>query len=118
MLYEELAADQIMAGALVGKASTLIDSAQSGNDNCSQSLPDCYSKSRKAITDTLVRYPPLVRDSDYGTDFHDHTLNAIAGLILMALLVSLGAPFWNDILKTMMGVNNALSTGGKQASTG
>jgi hypothetical protein len=28
----------------------------------------------------------------------------------MGILVSLGAPFWNDILKGMMGVNNALNS--------
>src|SRR5580704_5202720 len=115
MLYEELATDQVMAEALVGKASASINSAQSGTDSC-QSLPDCYSSSRKSITNTLVNYPPLVRDSSYGSDFRDHTLTAIAGLLLMALLVSLGAPFWNDVLKGMMGVNNALNAGGKQTS--
>jgi hypothetical protein len=36
-------------------------------------------------------------------------------LFLMGLLVSLGAPFWNDVLKGMMGVNNALNTNGKKA---
>ena len=32
----------------------------------------------------------------------------------MGTLVSLGAPFWNDVLKGMMGVNNALNAGGKK----
>jgi|SRR5580658_329533 hypothetical protein len=116
MLYEELATDQVMAQALVTKATVQVNSGQSGNGICTKSLTDCYADSRKTITDTLVQYPPLVRDAAYRTDFHDHPVSAPVGLILMALLVSLGAPFWNDILKGLTGVNNALNSGGKQSS--
>jgi hypothetical protein len=34
----------------------------------------------------------------------------------MGVLVSLGAPFWNDVLKGATGVNNALNSGGKKTS--
>jgi hypothetical protein len=37
-------------------------------------------------------------------------------LLVMGLLVSLGAPFWNDVLKGVMGVNHALNTGRKKTS--
>ena len=38
------------------------------------------------------------------------------GLVFMITLVSLGAPFWNDVLKGLTGINNKLNTGaGKNA---
>jgi hypothetical protein len=112
MLYQELAADQVMAQAIVGKASTLVSSSPSGGDSNS-SLEESYQKSRKTIGDAVAKFPPIVRDSDYPSDFHDRPGSAIIGLVLMGILVSLGAPFWNDVLKGMTGVNNALNSGKK-----
>jgi len=34
----------------------------------------------------------------------------IIGLLLMIGLVSLGAPFWNDVLKSASGANNELNS--------
>jgi hypothetical protein len=34
----------------------------------------------------------------------------------MGVLVSLGAPSWNDILKGMMGINNTLNANTKKIS--
>ncbi len=55
-----------------------------------------------------------MRTSEYPKDWDQGWFEEIAGLIVMGLLVSLGAPFWNDVLKGMMGVNNVLNSGGKQ----
>jgi hypothetical protein len=115
MLYQKLAQDQVLAQAMVGKVSTTLPSSSAGGGGTTS--PDvAYDQSRKTISDALGKYPPLVRDSDYPSDFRDHTFSAIVGLLLMGLLVSLGAPFWNDVLKGMTGVNNALNTGGKKTS--
>jgi hypothetical protein len=111
MLYQEVAADQVMSQAIVGKASTLINSSPSST---SAFLEDSYQNSRKTIGDATAKFPPLVRDSSYGRDFTDRPATAIIGLLLMGILVSLGAPFWNDVLKGMTGINNALNTGSKR----
>lgn len=115
LLYEELAADQGMAQAVVSKAATLVDSSKSA-DSSGNDFGVAYQQSRTTIGNAIAKFPPIVRDSAYRNDFSDRPVSAAIGLILMALLVSLGAPFWNDILKSMMGINNALTTGGKQTS--
>jgi|HubBroStandDraft_1064217.scaffolds.fasta_scaffold51449_3 hypothetical protein len=37
------------------------------------------------------------------------------GLFIMGALVSLGAPFWSEVLKGATGVNNALNGNAKQS---
>lgn len=111
MLYEEVASDQVMGQAIVGKASTLVSPNPPPANTVS--LEDSYQSSRKTIGDAMAKFPPLMRDSSYGKDFSDRPAAAIIGLLLMGILVSLGAPFWNDVLKGMTGINNSLNTGSK-----
>jgi hypothetical protein len=113
MLYQELAADQVLTQAIAGKASTLVNSNQAGAPDAG-SFQSTYRTSRKTIGDVVAKYPPIVRDAAYKTDFSERLPSAIIGLLLMGLLVSLGAPFWNDVLKGMTGVNNALNTNTRQ----
>jgi hypothetical protein len=108
-MYEILAIDPAMEQAIAATASSVGQSSQGGG---SQALDP--EKTRQAITRELHAYPILLRTMEYPTDVK-HPANDF-GLILMGLLVSLGAPFWNDILKGMTGVNNALNTGGPKTS--
>jgi hypothetical protein len=41
-----------------------------------------------------------------GSDWSDSPFWTLFGLVVMGEFVSLGAPFWNDVLKGMMGVLN------------
>jgi hypothetical protein len=113
MLYEELSAGQIIAPAIINHASSLMAMSPSGNPP-SGSLAESYQKTQQTIGDAVAKFPPLVRFSVYPEDLRERPIRAILGLILMALLVSLGAPFWNDVLKGMMGVNNVLNSGARQ----
>lgn len=119
-IYEILAADQNLSQAISGTASTLTKSSPSGQNSgasASQTLDQVYQANRDAITKDLNAYPILLRTSKYPGDFSGGQWpNEIAGLLLMSLLVSLGAPFWNDVLKSITGVNNVLNTGGKKAA--
>jgi hypothetical protein len=92
-----------------------------------EDLAAVYSRNRKTISKDLENYPILVRwhkleNSNcwvplwWGKNGDTGWFRIIFGLLLMGILVSLGAPFWNDVLKGMMGVNNALNTGGKKTS--
>jgi hypothetical protein len=116
MMYEELATDQAMTQAIAGQATTIITSQQTASAG-GGSLESSYQSTRKTISDIVAKYPPIVRDSAYKTDFSERLPTAIAGLLLMAFLVSLGAPFWNDVLKGMTGVNDVLNTNMKRSST-
>jgi hypothetical protein len=120
MLYEELAVDQVMAQAIVGKATPNQCSPESKDKAPSQQsdLATTYSEARDCIKTKLKDYPVLLRSSkrQYLADWTESNFHTILGLFMMGLLVSLGAPFWNDILKGMTGVNNALNTNTSKTS--
>jgi hypothetical protein len=117
-IYEILTANQNLTQAISGTASTIVNAEKSAQSNASASqalnAADIYDKNRKTITEDLQKYPILFRTLCYPADLRQEPFNEIVGLLLMGLLVSLGAPFWNDVLKGMMGVNNALNTNGKK----
>jgi len=86
-----------------------------------QTVVDIYNKNRTEIQDKLKDYPILVRWSVWKGDYPDGITSrkgvyTALGLVFMITLVSLGAPFWNDVLKGLTGINNKLNTGaGKNA---
>lgn len=106
VLYQRIAADQAAQQAIVGQASSL--SAQM-NKGVAPDVGTAYSDSRNEIYKSLQNNPILLRTLDYPQDFSNHPFAEILGLLFMGILVSLGAPFWNDILKGLMGANNALN---------
>jgi len=77
------------------------------------------SKNQGSIQTSLKAYPILVRwskwNDDWGTTSAD-MFYLFFGLLLMGLLVSLGAPFWNDVLKGLTGINNSLNGGAKKTT--
>jgi len=117
-IYEILAANQNLAQAISGTASTLVNAEKPGQNTATAShtpnAAEVYDRNRQTITADLRKYPVLLRTSKYAEDLKEEGLNEIGGLLLMGILVSMGAPFWNDVLKGMMGVNNALNTNGRK----
>jgi hypothetical protein len=90
-----------------------------------ESVNDSTLRHRIAMLDTLVTTFELVRwDTATGdslrfggktgnlcvgiSDFFSALVKNFIGWLAMALLVSLGAPFWYDILKTVMGIKDKL----------
>lgn len=106
-LYQQVSVDAVVQQTLVGQAGGLGTSGQAQTGQLD--LHQAYSQAQKQIGQSLQDYPILVRTKKYREDFQ-HPFGAIAGLAVMGMLVSLGAPFWNDVLKSLMGVNNALNT--------
>ena len=103
-IYNQIAADPVAQQAIVAKAATVqIGQPQSG------SLPNVYETSHKQIQESLDKFPILIRWSKWSDDFQ-RPWDAVLGLVLMGALVSLGAPFWNDVLKSLMGVNKTLNS--------
>lgn len=118
ILYEQISADQAVQQALVGKAS-LPRPDQSAASVSNQSAGDLFTtvqNTRDVVTKDLHDYPILLRTCKFKDDYKQHPYAQIPGLLVMGFLVSLGAPFWNDVLKGMTGVNNALNTNGQKAS--
>ena len=117
-IYENLSIDQKLSQAIAGTASSVSNASQSGQNECAAQTSDlakAYCNSRQTIKADVQNYPILVRTGRYAEDFKE-PLPEIGGLLLMGLLVSLGAPFWNDVLKGVNGLNNALNTGGKKTT--
>lgn len=108
-IYNLLAVSQSMSQAIAGTASTIGSGGQSG---AAQDPYKVYDTNRKAIEQQLHDYPVLLRTFQYPKDFTTVTdgLHEILGLLLMGALVSLGAPFWNDVLKGVSGLNDALNS--------
>jgi len=107
-IYNLLAVNQSMSQAIAGTAST-IGNGQSGSGQA-QDPNTVYENSRKAIQDQLEKYPVLLRTRQYPDDFKSDPVLEIIGLFVMGALVSLGAPFWNDVLKGVSGLNDALNS--------
>lgn len=108
-IYNLLAINQSMSQAIAGTAGAIGSGGQAGG----AATPDpntAYDNSRKAIEQQLNQYPVLLRTRQYADDFKSEPALEILGLLIMGGLVSLGAPFWNDVLKGVAGLNNALNS--------
>jgi hypothetical protein len=122
-LYESISADPAMQQAIMSKVQTIISANAKANANAGTSddastqakaLEQSYQETRDQIATVLNTDTMLVRTKLYAHDFSGHWLKTILGLLLMGGLVSLGAPFWNDVLKGATGVNNAFNGNGKK----
>ncbi len=109
-LYEQISADQIVQQAIVGKATAAPAVNKASDQSQPADLASVYRQNRDDIAKALKDYPVLVRTYQYKQDFREGPASEIAGLLLMGILVSLGAPFWNDVLKGMTGLNDTLNT--------
>ena len=115
-LYEGISVDPVTQQAIMSKIQTITSSstAPSSNDQV-KDLKDSYVKTRGTVAAALHTDQSLVRTMLYPDDFPAHWLRGILGLLLMIGLVSLGAPFWNDVLKGATGVNNAFNGNTRQS---
>lgn len=107
-IYDILAADQAVTQKLAATASNVGQSNQGA-------VAQDFGQTRDLVKKELDTYPILVRTLEYPKDISHWDRDL--GLIIMGFLVSLGAPFWNDVLKGTNGLNNVFNTvGGKKTS--
>lgn len=111
ILYQQISAEQATQQAIVGQAA-LLTVQESKSETAPTNLAEAYSASRDQIYRAIQSNPILLRTLDYRQDFNDHPYTEVPGLLIMGILVSLGAPFWNDILKGLMGANDVLNRNG------
>jgi hypothetical protein len=64
----------------------------------------CVGKEADKLFSTreLVEWLGLFDDDNHGRRFQKHGFG-ILGVVLSGLLISLGAPFWRDTIKTLTG---------------
>lgn len=119
VLYDQLGADQVMAQAIAGKVTTVATCPQA-NANAKPDESDfqkLYQSNHDCIKQTLNDYPVLVRDTRYPDDWKESKCRTILGLLAMCILVSLGAPFWNDIVKGLAGINTSFNSNNNKSSS-
>jgi hypothetical protein len=115
-LYESISADPATQQAIISKVQTIVSANANAKGGTSDdpsaqlnALKTSYQATRNDIATVLNTDTTLVRTKLYPDDFQEHWLKTTLGLLLMGGLVSLGAPFWNDVLKGATGVNNAFN---------
>jgi len=108
-IYSILAGNQSMSQAIAGTAVTVGNNSQTAAAT-PQDLNAVFENNRTAIQQQLQKYPVLLRTCKYPEDFTKSPWLEILGLAIMGALVSLGAPFWNDVLKGVSGLNDALNS--------
>jgi hypothetical protein len=118
VLFDQISADQAVQQVLVSKAALprADQLAKNANDQSAADLVAAVQSTRDAVRKDLQDYPILLRTGKFKDDYKHHPYAQIPGLLIMAFLVSFGAPFWNDVLKGMTGINNALNTNGRKLS--
>jgi hypothetical protein len=115
-LYENISADPATQQAIMSKVQTIVSAnanAKAGTSDDPSAQADALGKSYETTRDDIATVlntdTMLLRTKLYPDEFAKHRLKTILGLLLMGGLVSLGAPFWNDVLKGATGVNNAFN---------
>lgn len=123
-IFRELNQNKQMREGIVAAAPALISQAVQINISPEIQLTDAQRdsmiKSKARIIQDLaseksfglIRWNTSTGDvislNTFHTDFISAAGKNIVGWLIMTLLVSLGSPFWYDILKTIMGVKNKL----------
>lgn len=127
-VYERIASDSVTRAALVEKGETLKKKREQQTaanvpetDPANVKLKEEYEKFQKEYREGLATYkgfgfnpltPQQVKNF-FGangslTDKTGHGLKVISGWAIMALLLSVGAPFWQDTLESLFGIKNLL----------
>jgi hypothetical protein len=114
-IYEEIRANSVTRTALVKiadqKYSTTLEVTEGDSD---EDVSAALQEDRDKIKDYLTDAPIIMRGVIggnyhlYVTDFERHPFIMIFGLLFSAFLVYLGAPFWHDLLQSLLSAKNIL----------
>ncbi len=90
----------------------LADTTQTGGDTTAAGKK-ARADSLKVVTDTINARLEAIRAGQTG-----FVLGWWVGIVLSTLLVSLGAPFWHDLLESLFGLKNRIQAQAKAAERG
>jgi len=100
-LYNQISVDSVAQQALASQAQKIeLPPSQPGQGD----VTAAYKQYQQQIGSALQQYPILMRTARYKDDFAN-PWTAVFGLLVMGALVSLGAPFWNDVVKSLAAFN-------------
>ncbi|MBU1054954.1 MAG: hypothetical protein KKC46_14165 [Proteobacteria bacterium] len=69
-------------------------------------LPLGWSSDRQKLKTLEAKKDATGASEEASNKYWGFILKKIGGLLLMAILITFGAPFWNDILKSLAGIKN------------
>ena len=109
-IYKRLATDDVTRQRVLAESDSVqkrylarIEQARTADQDATvQSLT---KQLNDELDDVALSYPPLgLRPFDYS----DFSVWSLPGWLVMAFLLSLGAPFWHDALESLFGLKNFL----------
>lgn len=115
-LYKRMATDEVSKQRVIAEAQTIqqrymqrIADARAANDQ--SLLHDLTNRLNDELDEATASYPALGLELLDVEAFWNRTtalekLKIVMGWILMSFLLSLGAPFWHDILQSLFGLKN------------
>ena len=119
-LYKRMATDEVSKGRVLDEAKAIQDRymtriAQARAENNEPLLHELTSRLNDELDEATSSYPALGLELLDLDAFWNRTtamekVKIVIGWILMAFLLSLGAPFWHDILQSLFGLKNFLRT--------
>lgn len=109
-VYKRLATDEVARQRVLNESTAVqqrylgrIEQARATNDDAT--LQQLTTELNQELDEVTLSYPALgLTPLDY-SNFNDWT---VAGWLLMAFLLSFGAPFWHDTLQSLFGLKNFL----------
>lgn len=114
-IYEDIRTDAVTRNALVKVAereyTTLIEVTEG---KAERDIAGAFGEARDRIKNYLVDAPIIMRGvigghyQLYFKDFDSHPFLMLPGLLFSAFLVYLGAPFWHDLLQSLLSAKNLL----------
>lgn len=117
-LYKRMATDEVSKSRVLTEANAIQSRyqnqiAQARADNNQPLLHELTSRLNDELDEATSSYPALGLELLDLDAFWNRTtamekVKIVIGWILMAFLLSLGAPFWHDILQSLFGLKNFL----------
>jgi len=119
-LYKRMATDEVSKQRVLAEAKTIQDRymgqiAQARATHNQPQLQELTKRLNDELDEATASYPALGLELLDVDEFWNRTtplekLKIILGWTLMAFLLSLGAPFWHDLLQSLFGLKNFLRT--------
>lgn len=115
-IYKHMATDQVSQQVLIDQVKKYQD--QRPQADPSQTIQQMTSQVNAELDDALANYPAMGLELlDWGDWWSGTTpwqkTKSVIGWLLMAFLLSLGAPFWQDALESLFGLKNLLRSKGQ-----
>ena len=114
-IYEEIRTNSVTRAVLIKiadqKYGTTLEATEGDSD---EDVFNALQRERDQIKDFLTDAPIIMRGVIggnyhlYAADFERHPFIMIPGLLFSAFLVYLGAPFWHDLLQSLLSAKNLL----------